>query len=184
MAYGTYCTQIGPDGSGHERCGGAVLASCLLDDGWASDPYQLMVQVSDQCGMTDRGCTSQQLIDCAAAHGLDGRLWYGQSEAKDAIDQGEAVLVLCDNEYLEPRPYPAGYGWEAMHWVRIVLYSDRDRLAYVYDPLTYMGQKDGSVYQGPTCMDLDTIMRAVQVTPYPEAGVILSSRQGRNLNAR
>lgn len=184
MPYGTYCTQIGPDGSGHERCGGACLASCLLDDGWASDPWQLTVQVSDQCGMTDVGCTSQQLIACAGARGLDGRLWYQPGEAKVAIDGGEAVLVLCDNKYLEPRPYPAGYGWEAMHWIRIVAYAARENLAYVYDPLTYIPQKDGSIFQGPTAMDLETIMRAVQVTPYSEAGVILTSRQGRNLNAR
>lgn len=184
MPYGTYCTQIGPDGSGHERCGGACLASCLLDDGWQSDPYELMVQVSNECGMTDRGCTSQQLIDCAAGRGLDGRLWYSADDVRSALAAGEAVLVLNDNKYLEPRPYPAGYGWEAMHWIRIVAASDRDNQAYVYDPLTYIGQKDGSVFQGPTTMDLETIMGAVRATPFAEAGVILTSRQGRRLNDR
>jgi hypothetical protein len=184
MPYGSYCTQIDASGSGRERCGGACLASCLLDEGYQSDPWALTVQVSDGCGITDRGATSLDLIACAANYGLDGRLWYTTQDAGAALAAGEAVLVLCDNQYLEPRPYPAGYGWEAMHWIRIVAYTAHDTVAYVYDPLTYMGQKDGSIYQGPTAMDVQTIMRAVQVTPYSEAGVILSSRQGKNLNAR
>lgn len=184
MPYGSYCTQIDQYGSGRERCGGACLASCLLDDGWQSDPWQLTVDVSDGCGITDRGATSQQLIDCASAHGLSGRLWYSTGDAGAAIAAGEAVLVLCDNQYLEPRPYPAGYGWEAMHWIRVVAFTAHDKVCYVYDPLTYIPQKDGSIYQGPSAMDTATIMRAVQVTPYSEAGVILTSQQGRNLNAR
>lgn len=181
--YGTYCTQIGPDGSGHERCGGACLASVLLNDGWQSDPWQLTVQVSDECGMTDRGCTSAQLIACANARGLDGRTWTYTEEAQEALANGEAVLVLCENQYLEPRPYPMDYGWEATHWIRIVRGSDFQGLCFVYDPLTYMVQKDGSPFQGPTCMDIESILNAVRATPYAEAGVILTSRQGRDLNA-
>lgn len=184
MPYGSYCTQIGPDGSGHERCGGACLASCLLDDGWQSDPYGLMVQVSDECGMTDVGCTSQQLISCAAGRGLDGRLWYQTGEARAALAAGEAVLVLLDNKFMQPRSYPLAYGWEAMHWIRIVAASERDDMCYVYDPLTYMSQKDGTIFQGPVASTFDGLAGAIQATPYNEAGVILTSRQGRNLNAR
>lgn len=182
MPYGDYVTQIGPDGSGHERCGGACIASCLLSDGWQSDPYELMVQVSDQCGFTDSGATSQQMLDCAAAHGLDGRLWIYAEEAVTAVAQGEAVLCLLDNQYMEPRTYPAGYQWEAMHWVRVRHISDFEELAYVYDPLTWQPQKDGSVYQGPVASTLEGLLKAIQATPYPEAGVILTSRQGRDLN--
>ena len=55
-------------------------------------------------------------------------------------------------------------------------------LAYVYDPLAYIPQKDGSIFQGPTAMTLESIVNAVRATPYPEAGVILTSSQGRDLN--
>jgi hypothetical protein len=184
MPYGSYCTQIDASGSGRERCGGACLASCLLDEGYQSDPWALTVQVSDQCGITDQGCTSDQLGACATAYGLDWRYWYSGNDARQAIGQGEAVLVLCDNQFLIPRPYPAGYGWEAHHWIRIVAFTDLDDMCYVYDPLTYMGQKDGSVYQGPTVATFDAIWQAVMATPYSESGIVLSSRQGRNLNSR
>lgn len=184
MAYGSYCTQIDANGSGRERCGGACLASCLLDDGWQSDPWQLTVQISDQCGITDQGCTSSQLIACADMHGLDGRQWFKWQELLDGLKAGEAVLILCDNRYLEPRTYPAGYGWEAMHWVRAVVASDRDDMLYLYDPLTYAPQKDGSIYQGPVASTFDGVNEAISITPFAEAGVILTSRGGVNLNAR
>lgn len=182
MTYGTYCTQIDQNGSGRERCGGACLASVLLNDGWQSDPWALTVAVSDECGITDRGCTSDQLIACANAHGLDGRKFTYVEEAEEALRNGEAVLWLCDNVYLEPRPYPAGYGWEATHWIRSLLISDAQNMHFVYDPLTYIVQKDGSVFQGPVAMDAETVLKAVQATPYAEAGVILTSRKGLDLN--
>jgi hypothetical protein len=184
MAFGTYCTQIDANGSGRERCGGACLASCLLDDGWNSDPWALTVQVSDACGITDKGCTSSQLIACADMHGLDGRLWYGWDEASTALAAGEAVLCLLDNKFMIPRTYPMGYGWEAMHWVRVIVHSSRDDMAYVYDPLTYQIQRDGSIFQGPIASTAAGLVAAIQQTPYTEAGVILTSRQGKNLNAR
>jgi hypothetical protein len=182
--HGTYCTQIGPDGSGHERCGAAALASVVLDNGWQSDPWELTVQIADTYGITDQGATSQQLIAAAADYNLDGRLWYRWEELKAALSAGEAVLILCDNQYLEPRTYPAGYQWEAMHWVRAVVASDRDDMVYLYDPLTWAPQKDGTVYQGPVASSFDGINEAVSATPYSEAGVILRSRAGLDLNAR
>jgi hypothetical protein len=154
----------------------------MLDDGWQSDPYELMVQVSDACGITDRGCTSDQLIACAAAYGLDGRKWTYVDEATAALNDGEAVLWLLDNQYMEPRAYPQGYGWEAMHWVRTLIISDYEELAYCYDPLAYLPQKDGSVFQGPVATTVEGLLNAVRATPYPEAGIILTSRQGNNLN--
>lgn len=182
MAYGTYCTQIDQNGSGRERCGGACLASVMLNDGWHSDPWDLTVQVSDACGITDRGCTSDQLIACANAYGLDGRKWTYVEEAQEALLAGEAVLILCDNQFLEPRPYPMGYGWEAMHWIRAVAFSDFQDLIFMYDPLTYMEQKSGPPYQGPTCMDVQSVMTSIAKTPYAEAGVVLTSRKGLDLN--
>jgi hypothetical protein len=181
---GTYCTQIDQNGSGRERCGGACLASVCLDDGWQSDPWQLTVQISDQCGITDRGATSADLIACAASYGLDGRMWTYWQEMLDAIKAGEAALILCDNKHLTPRTYPLGYGWEAMHWVRAVVASDRDDMVYLYDPLTWAPQKDGTVYQGPVASTFDGVNAAISATPFWESGVILTSRKGTNLNAR
>lgn len=180
--YGSYCTQIGPDGSGRERCGGACIASVLLDEGWQSDPWALTVAVSDQCGFTDAGATSAEMIACAEAHGLAGRMWQYVEEAKNALEDGEAVLCLLDNRYMEPRSYPAGASWEAMHWVRVLYVSPEEQLAYVYDPLTYMIQPDGSVYQGPVASTVEGLLTAIRQTPYWEAGVILSSKTGQHLN--
>lgn len=184
MAYGTYCTQIDENGSGRERCGGACLASCCLDDGWQSDPWALTVQISDQCGITDRGCTSDQLLQCASAYGFDGWKWFKWQELLDGLQAGHAVLVLCDNKFLEPRTYPMGYGWEAHHWVRCVVASDRDDMVYLYDPLTYQIQRDQTRFQGPVATTFDGLNAAISATPYPEAGIILSSRKGTNLNSR
>ena len=180
--YGTYCTQIGPDGSGHERCGGAALASVVLNNGWQSDPWALTVEISDKYGFTDRGATSAQIIDAAADYGLAGRMWYLVEDLKEALGQGEAVLWLLDNQYLEPRPYPMDYGWEAMHWIRTLHVSPYEELAYVYDPLCYMVQKSGAPYQGPTASTVDSLLSAVRATPYAEAGVVLTSLEGRDLN--
>jgi hypothetical protein len=156
----------------------------LLDDGWGSDPWQLTVQVSDQCGFTGQGATSNEMIACASAHGLDGRLWYAIDEAISALAAGEAVLALIDNRHLVPRTYPPGDAWNAHHWVRAVLHSDRDDMLYLYDPLTYAPQPDGSVYQGPVASTAQGLLNAIMATPYPESGVILTSRTGQNLNSR
>lgn len=182
MPYGTYCTQIDANGSGRERCGAACLASVLLNDGWKSDPWALTVQIADQYGITDRGATSDQLIAAANEYGLDGRKWVYAEELETALRGGEAGLLLCDNKYLEPRAYPLDYGWEAMHWIRIYAMSDFEELAYVYDPLCWIPQKDGSIYQGPTASTLEGLLNAVRASPYAEAGIILTSRQGRDLN--
>jgi len=182
MAYPTYCTQLDQTGNGHYRCGGASLASVLLDDGWQSDPWQLTVQISDEEGWTDVGCTSAQLIDAADRRGLQGALWTYWEEAEAALELGHAVLVLCNNQYLVPRPYPFDAGWEALHWVRLVALSDRDDMTYLYDPLCYLQQKDGSVYQGPTCSTQQGMTTAINTTAWPEAGVVLASRGGRRLN--
>lgn len=184
MSYGSYCTQIGPDGYGAMRCGPASIASVLLDDGWASDPWGLTLQVTNDCSFMGDGATSQEMLRCADAHGLDGRLWYTADQLREALDQGEAVLALLDNRYLVPRPYPPGDNWNAMHWLRAVGWSDRDDMLYIYDPLTYLGQPDGSVYQGPTTCTAQALLNAVMATGYPESGVVLSSRRGVDLNSR
>ena len=184
MAYGSYCTQIGPDGYGAMRCGQASLASCLLDDGYQSDPWELTLQLERGSDPQGDGTTCQDLISLADEYGLDGRVWYSWDDAKQALTNGEAVLCLLNNEYLTPRTYPAGASWNAMHWIRVVRFSDRDDMCYVYDPLTYCVQLDGTVYQGPVASTAEDVMGAIASTAYPEAGVIFTSRGHRDLNSR
>ena len=184
MAYGSYCTQIDQSGSGGMRCGPASVASCLLDDGWHSDPWQLTVQLDAQIDPQKDGTTCQDLIALADQYGLDGRVWYEWHDAAQHLLIGEAVLCLLDNRYLLPRSYPNGEAWNAMHWIRVIAFSERDDMCYVYDPLTYLYQPDGTAYQGPVASTVAQVMAAIAVTPYAEAGVILRSRQGIDLNAR
>jgi hypothetical protein len=40
------------------------------------------------------------------------------------------------------------------------------------------------VYQGPTTCTAQALLNAVMATGYSESGVVLTSRQGRNLNSR
>lgn len=184
MAYGSYCTQIDPSGSGGMRCGPASVASVLLDDGYQSDPWQLTLQLDSEVDPAKDGTTSQDLIRLAGQHGLDGREWYQWGDAAQALLNGEAVLCLLDNRHMVPRSYPPGESWNAMHWVRAVVHSDRDQLVYCYDPLTYLPQPDGTVYQGPVATSQPELWAAIMATQYPDAGVILTSRGGRDLNAR
>jgi hypothetical protein len=179
---GAYCTQIGPDGSGHERCGAACVASVLLSEGWDSDPYELMFQVAQDAGIENVGATSAQLLTAARKYGIPGNLWTGWSEAIEAIDRGEAVLCLLNNRYLIPRSYPSGDNWNAMHWIRVLGELDGGLMAYVYDPLTYCPQPTGTVYQGPAVYTTASIRAAIRKSPYQEAGITLRSPSGRRLN--
>lgn len=182
MQVGTYCTQIGPDGSGHERCGAACLASVMLNEGWQSDPFMLTCQVADENGITDVGCTSDQLLAAAARYGFTGGKWHQMAEAWDLLANGHAVLVLCNNVYLAPRMYPPGAGWNAMHWIRILAPLENGQMVYSYDPLTYDHHPSGYTYQNPNAYLTYSVQRAVQVTAYPEAGIFLTSPSGKNLN--
>jgi hypothetical protein len=182
MAIGDYCTQMAPDGSGHEACGAACLASCALSNGWQSDPWQLTVQIAVQYGIANVGATSDQLIAAGGDFDLDGSKWYAWSEADAQMHAGGAVLCLLDNSRLVPRPYPNGSGWNAMHWIRILAVVENGKMVYAYDPLTYMYQPDGSVYQNPTVVTQESLWEAIMATGYPEAGVIFLSTLGRNLN--
>jgi hypothetical protein len=184
MAYGSYCTQIDPSGSGGMRCGPACVASVLLDDGWESDPWELTVQLDAEIDPAKDGTTAQDLVQLGEAHGLAGRVWFTWDDAIQGLNNGEAVLCLLDNRYLTPRTYPSGESWNAMHWIRVVRLSDRDDMCYVYDPLTYAYQPDGTVYQGPIASTSEAIMAAIVSTPYAEAGTILASRSQRDLNSR
>jgi hypothetical protein len=184
MAYGSYCTQIDPSGSGGMRCGPASCASVLLDAGWQSDPWALTLQLDAEVPGSADGTTSADLIALMDKYGFDGRTWQHWQEMRDALDVGAAVLVLLDHRYLVPRSYPDGAAWEAMHWIRVVVASDRDDMCYVYDPLTWIRNKDNSVFQGPIASNFDGMNEAISATPYWESGVILTSREGTNLNQR
>ena len=182
MAIGDYCTQIGPDGYGAMRCGPACVASCALSNGWESDPWQLTLQMTGECDPAGDGTTSDDLIRLASKYGLDGSKWYAWSEATANMAAQNAVLCLLDNSRLVPRPYPSGSSWNAMHWIRILRVVESGKMVYAYDPLTYMYQPDGSVYQNPTVVTQESLWEAIMATGYPDAGVILLSTAGRNLN--
>jgi len=184
MGYGSYCTQIDPGGSGGMRCGPACCASVLLDAGWQSDPWQLTLQLDSEVPGAADGTTSADLIALMDKYGFDGRPWQHWQEMRDALAAGEAVLILCDNRYLTPRSYPPGAAWEAMHWVRAVVASDRDDMVYLYDPLTFLPQSAGPTYQGPMASSFDGLNDAISATNYWESGIILTSRVGVNLNQR
>jgi hypothetical protein len=179
-----YATQIGPDGSGHERCGAACVASVLLSAGWDSDPYELMFQIADEAGINNVGATSQQVLSAANKYGFTGDLWSGWADCLEALDRGHAVLALLNNKYLLPRTYPPGDAWNAMHWIRVVLELDGGLMTYCYDPLTYIPQVGGPVYQGPTVYTTASVRTGIRMSPYPEAGVILRSPSGAPLNGR
>lgn len=169
-----YCTQVDSGGSGRERCAGACLASVMLDAGWQSDPWELTVAVSDEAGWTDKGATSQEIIDYAARHGFSGRLWYSWGDLEAALVNGEYALILLDNRNLYPRSYPSGAGWNATHWIRAKAMQIGGDLLYAYDPLTYLWDSIGRLYQGPYLYTVESVRQAIQATPYAEAGVILS----------
>lgn len=170
-----YVTQIGPDGSGHDRCGAACVASILLSAGWDSDPYGLMLDVTRQLwgGREPGGATAEQLGAVLLDYGFLWAHWVTWLEAAEALGQGHYVLALVDNRLLAPRAYPRGDAWNALHWLRIVDLIPDDEMAYVYDPLTYIPQADGSIYQGPTVARIPTIRAGIAATPEPYAGILV-----------
>lgn len=179
---GDYCTQIAPSGSGGMRCGPASCASVLLSAGWQSDPWDLTLQLDAQVDPQKDGTTSQDLIRLMDGYGFDGREWYRWDEVGPAIAAGDAVLCLNYNAWLEPRPYPPGAGWNAMHWLRCLYVGEGGTMCYVYDPLAYIANSDGSWYQGPTLVTRESLWAAIMQTGYPDAGIILHSRAGADLN--
>jgi hypothetical protein len=182
MAIGDYCTQIDPAGYGGMRCGPACLASVALSNGWQSDPWELTKQIDAQVPGSADGTTSEDLIKAAEAYELDGSKWYAWSECTAQLAAGGAVLCLLDNSRLSPRPYPGGASWNAMHWIRACAVVEAGKMVYAYDPLTYMLQPDGTVYQNPTVVTQESLWEAIMATGYPEAGIILISKTYRNLN--
>lgn len=169
-----YTTQIGPDGSGHERCGPAVVASVLLSAGWESDPYQLVLEVANRVpgGWYDQGTTVETMLRLANEYGFKAQTWVVWTQAVEALQAGKAVLVLNMNEHLFPTNYPFAPGWRTEHWIRLVDLED-DELAYVYDPLTYLPQSDGRVYQGPTIQTIESIREAIRATPDAVSGIVM-----------
>lgn len=177
-----YCTQIDPNGSGGDRCGPASCASVLLSAGWQSDPWELTLQLAAQSDPEGNGTTSQDLLSLMDLYGFDGDRWYEWGQLDGLLLAGSAVLLLNENRLLVPRPYPAGTGWNATHWVRLVAGSVPDGMMYVYDPLTYLYQPDGSVYQGPTVATIKSLKAAGDATGYPEYGVYFEATGGTDLN--
>lgn len=179
---GAYCTQIDPNGSGGDRCGPASCASVLLSEGWQSDPWQLTLQLAAQSDPEGNGTTSHDLLTLMDGYGFAGGMWAKWDDIPSLWANGLAVLLLNENRLLVPRPYPAGTSWNATHWVRLVAGSVPDGMMYVYDPLTYLYQPDGSVYQGPTVATIESLKAAGDATGYPEYGVAFVSPSGKDLN--
>ena len=177
-----YCTQIDPNGSGGDRCGPASCASVLLSEGWQSDPWELTLQCGRQADPERNGTTSQDLLNLMAGYGFVGGLWHAWADGHDHLLRGNAVLLLNENRLLRPRPYPAGTSCNSTHWIRLVAHSVPDGMIYVYDPLTYLYQPDGTVYQGPTVATRASCRAAGDATGYPEYGVFFESPSGQNLN--
>jgi hypothetical protein len=164
------------------RCGPASCASVLLSEGWQSDPWALTLELDAKVDPQKDGTTSQDLLNLMASYGFAGGLWSSWSEMWDHWAAGHAVLLLNANWLLLPRPYPAGSSWNAMHWIRLVAGAVPDAMLYVYDPLTWMPQPDGSAYQGPTVATEASCKAAGDGTGYPEYGIYLVSPSGKDLN--
>jgi hypothetical protein len=184
MTTSDYCTQMAPDGTGGMRCGPACCASVLLSEGYESDPWQLTLQLDALVDPDKDGTTSQDLLTLMAGYGFGGGMWWTWEEAGENLRAGHAVLLLNDNRYLLPRPYPSSSSFNAMHWIRLVYGSVPDQMVYTYDPLTWMVQPDGTVYQGPTVHTAESCMAAGLATGYPEYGIYLISPSGKDLNVR
>jgi hypothetical protein len=165
------------------RCGPASCASVLLSEGWQSDPWELTLTLDAKVDPQKDGTTSQDLLTLMDGYGFAGGIWYSWDDLDDLLRNGQAVLLLNANWVLNPRPYPQGTNWNAMHWIRIVAGSVPDQMLYIYDPLTYLYQPDGSVYQGPTVATVASCREAGDATGYPEYGVAFVSPSGKDLNA-
>jgi hypothetical protein len=164
-------------------CGAACLASVMLSEGWQSDPWGLTVQVAQENGIWNEGATSDELLTAAARYGFSGGKWHTWTDGMERLKAGTAILALHNNWVLEPRQYPAGGAWNSLHWSRLVRDIPQDALIYTYDPLCYLAQQDGSIFQGPNVYVTATMQAAIAGTAWPEAGIYLLSPSGKNLNA-
>jgi len=164
------------------RCGPASCASVLLSEGWQSDPWALTLQLDAQVDPDKNGTTSQQLLALMSLYGFSGGLWDTWDDLYPHWEHGHAVLLLNQNWLLSPRPYPASTSFNATHWIRLLVEAGPDQMIYVYDPLTYLYQPDGKVFQGPTVATSSSCKAAGDATGYPEYGIYLISPSGKNLN--
>src|SRR5689334_15777081 len=111
-----YVSELGPDLSGHRRCGAASIASILLDLGWDRWPYDLMLEVASKIpNIEQSGTTIGQAIDVCRSYGLKAADWIYWEEALSALSGQKSVLAWCDNWILNPRAYPDSASWDALH---------------------------------------------------------------------
>lgn len=179
-----YCTQMAPSGSGGMRCGPASCASVLLSAGWQSDPWGLTLELDAKVDPEKDGTTSQDLLQLMAGYGFSGGLWDTWDDLYAHWERGDAVLLLNANWMLSPRPYPSSTSFNAMHWIRLLAEAGPDQMVYTYDPLTYLYQPDGTIFQGPTVHTTASCRAAGDATGYPEYGVYLKPLTGGDLNGR
>lgn len=176
-----YCTEIGPDGSGHNRCGPAVIAHALLRAGWQSDPWGLTLEVTGKAlglpgpasaDMTlAGGMTADQVANLLGYYGRPARVQPDAQQLLAAARTSAVTLWLVDNWYLRPRSYPVGTSWDALHWVAIAGWADSD-VCILNDPLTWIPGEYPQAYQGYTTCTVASLLQAVYATdPSLPAGV-------------
>lgn len=175
-----YCTELGPDGSGHARCGLACMVSVEMAYGNKYDPYQRLLQLQAKAPWVETsGMTSDQMIALAQSLGYQASKWVEWPEASAALAAGKKVLCLLDNWYLRPRMYPAGANWDALHWVRLVDLVGGGKYCQVMDSLVYVPGEYPRPYQGPSIVEAVSLQAAIAATTYndgtpiPEAGVLI-----------
>ena len=171
-----YATELGPDGSGHSRCGAAAVATDIMAKHAGSyDAYQLLLDVASKLPTIEQsGMTCDQMIAVMKGYGLTGTKWYAWKDLQDALASDKPVHCLVNNWYLQPRCYPAGSGWDALHWITVIKEVETG-FYYCYDPLTYLTGEYPTAYQGPNVYTGASIRLAIQATPVSEAGVILTA---------
>lgn len=168
-----FVSEIGGDGSGHERCWPACLASSMLDRGATDDPSVLRDRLASEIPNLERYGTT---IDQAATQVKDHQWQYNTvvtwDDIRAQLGLGHDVALLVNNFYLVPTFYPNAAGWHALHWVRVLQRVDSG-LWLLMDPLSWLPQPTGAPYEGLSLVTGTSLTRAIEVTPDDRAGIAI-----------
>ncbi|MGH2355165.1 MAG: transglycosylase SLT domain-containing protein [Chloroflexota bacterium] len=132
-----YVTQLEPDGSGYNNCGPACVTMGLAYNTIASGTREVMHVVAEEIRgrpWNVRTYTNfAQMKAAAERHDIPHHQLSTWQQVYGALDSGQPVLILVDNQPLEPRQYPRSWEWNAHHFIALTGYTDTD--FYVGDPL-------------------------------------------------